>query len=146
MVSDIGKGLMFLVMSALLFNKERNVDLFVSLVITVVGLLNILIGLVYSDYEEVGFAQDVKDDDENESLLSFYMKQNNAEKALEMEVDREMSSVGSINSQQPFAIMAKPFDGTGGMPEQDISADPPAVEERRFKEIKETNSSSKNSN
>lgn len=98
LVSDIGKGLMFLVMSALLFNKERNVDLFVSLVITVVGLLNILIGLVYSDYEEVGFAQDVKDDDENESLLSFYMKQNNVEKALDMEVDRDMSSVGSINS------------------------------------------------
>ena len=98
MVSDIGKGLMFLVMSALLFKRDRNVDLFVSLVCAVVGILNILMGLVYSDVEVVGYAQDVKDDEENESLLSFYMKQNNAGKLPEMEFDRDLSSVGSQRS------------------------------------------------
>ena len=77
MVSDIGKGFMFLIISALLFNTKRNVDLFVSLVMGVVGILNILMSFVYSEYEEIGFAQDVKDEEENESLLSFYMKMNN---------------------------------------------------------------------
>lgn len=96
MVSDVGKGLMFLVISAFLFNTDRNVDLFVSLVMAVVGLLNILMSFFYSDYEDIGFAQDVKDDEENESLLSFYMKMNNGEKKPDMEVEREEE--GDINS------------------------------------------------
>ena len=76
MESDIGKGLLFLIMSFLLFNPERNVDLFVSLVIALVGMINIVLYYFAVDIVAKGYVKNVLDDDENESLLSFYMKKN----------------------------------------------------------------------
>ena len=76
LISHVGKGMLFATMSILLFDMKRKTELFVSLVLALVAIFNALLNLFTVDGDDKGIVKNVRDDEDNESLLSFYMKQN----------------------------------------------------------------------
>ena len=69
MTTDICKGLIFMIIGILLFDQRRMLDLMSSLSLCVVGFCNFVMGCFSKIFSD-------SDDQENDSLLSFYEKDN----------------------------------------------------------------------
>ena len=87
LVSNTGKGTFLIFIGILLFDDTRAVDLWASMIISLIGIFNIIVSCMKPQkYDKMEFHENAgppelnkpnleESDDENDSLLSYYEKQ-----------------------------------------------------------------------
>jgi len=71
LTSSYGKGLFQLFIGILLFDDSRSEDIFASVILSLIGLFNIIVGYIYKvpNLDERMSLQNIKEDEESRSLL-----------------------------------------------------------------------------
>jgi len=71
LTSSYGKGLFQLFIGILLFDDSRSEDIFASVILSLIGLFNIIVGYIYKvpNLDEWMPLQNIKEDEESRSLL-----------------------------------------------------------------------------